>query len=397
MARLRSRAGKDGPVKQITIGGASALLALSCLMLSSSAGAAPTKAPGHSNLVRCANVAKSHRTVTERDIKACAGIWHGLGRHCANGATVMLAKVGKVDFALRRGYRPVKVGTGNKLNLTNSCGVATTTPTSPPVASAGIQIGPGPQTNFTVQPQPAAGSCHYTYVFAFPLPDRRCTPGAINPQVTQSNVVSTICKSGYTSTIRPPEDITEKEKAANAPAYSYRGSFHTAEYDHLISLELGGDPNDPANLWVEPNDRSNATSTSNTKDVLENRLNSLVCAGEITLATAQAAIAINWVVAYGKYVTTPVAPVTGTTTTAPRATTATQPPPPPATTPPATTPPVTTPPVTTPSGCHPLSSGGNCYKAGELCSAADHGLTGVAGNGETITCEDNDGWRWEPT
>jgi hypothetical protein len=24
-------------------------------------------------------------------------------------------------------------------------------------------------------------------------------------------------------------------------------------------------------------------------------------------------------------------------------------------------------------------------------------MTGVAGDGETITCEDNDGWRWEPT
>jgi hypothetical protein len=24
-------------------------------------------------------------------------------------------------------------------------------------------------------------------------------------------------------------------------------------------------------------------------------------------------------------------------------------------------------------------------------------VTGVAGNGETITCADNNGWRWEPT
>lgn len=378
-------------MKQIPVGGA-VLLAVSCLILSGSAGAAQTKAPAHSKVVRCANVAKSLRAVTKSDIKACAGIWNGSGRHCANGATVMLARVGRIDYALRRGHRPVKVGSGNKLNLTNACGATTTTPTSPPVASAGIQTGPGPQTNFTVQAQPTAGSCHYTYMEAFPLPDRRCTPGAINPQVTQSNIGSTICKSGYTSTIRPPEDVTGKEKAANAAAYSYSGSFHTAEYDHLISLELGGDPNDPANLWVEPNDRSNATSTSNTKDVLENRLNGLVCTDEITLATAQAAIATNWVVSYGNYVTTPVAPATNTTTTALRATTTTSPPPPSATTPSATTPP-----VATPSGCHPLSSGGNCYRAGELCSAADHGLTGVAGNGETITCEDNDGWRWEPT
>jgi hypothetical protein len=23
-------------------------------------------------------------------------------------------------------------------------------------------------------------------------------------------------------------------------------------------------------------------------------------------------------------------------------------------------------------------------------------MTGLAGDGETIICEDNDGWRWEP-
>jgi hypothetical protein len=24
-------------------------------------------------------------------------------------------------------------------------------------------------------------------------------------------------------------------------------------------------------------------------------------------------------------------------------------------------------------------------------------MSGVAGDGEAITCEDNDGWRWEPS
>jgi hypothetical protein len=119
--------------------------------------------------------------------------------------------------------------------------------------------------------------------------------------VTQGNISSTICASGYTETIRPPESITEPEKAASAQAYGYTGSFHTAEYDHLISLELGGDPNDPANLWVEPNDRPGATTTDNTKDVLENRLNALVCSGQMTLAAARSAIATNWVAAYQQY------------------------------------------------------------------------------------------------
>jgi hypothetical protein len=47
--------------------------------------------------------------------------------------------------------------------------------------------------------------------------------------------------------------------------------------------------------------------------------------------------------------------------------------------------------------CTPLSNEGTCYEAGEYCRDSDHGATGVAGNGETITCANNDGWRWEPS
>jgi hypothetical protein len=119
-----------------------------------------------------------------------------------------------------------------------------TTTTAAPSAS-GIEIGPGPESTYSVQPQPSAGTCHYTYVYSYPLPDSHCTPGAVNPQVSQANIGSTICRSGYTSTIRPPESVTEQEKYASAAAYGYTGSLHTAEYDHLIPLEMGGDPNDP--------------------------------------------------------------------------------------------------------------------------------------------------------
>jgi hypothetical protein len=123
--------------------------------------------------------------------------------------------------------------------------------------------------------------------------------------VTQATIGSTICRSGYASSIRPPESVTEPEKAASARAYGYSGPFSTAEYDHLVPLELGGDPNDPANLWVEPNDNPNATSTFNSKDVLENRLNALVCSGQLTQAAAQDAIASNWVAAYRTYLEQP--------------------------------------------------------------------------------------------
>jgi hypothetical protein len=48
------------------------------------------------------------------------------------------------------------------------------------------------------------------------------------------------------------------------------------------------------------------------------------------------------------------------------------------------------------SGCHPKTDSGNCYEPGQFCRTSDHGVSGVAGNGEAIICEDNNGWRWEP-
>jgi hypothetical protein len=49
------------------------------------------------------------------------------------------------------------------------------------------------------------------------------------------------------------------------------------------------------------------------------------------------------------------------------------------------------------ASCYPTSDEGTCYEPGEFCRDDDHGVTGLAGDGETITCEDNDGWRWEPS
>lgn len=54
------------------------------------------------------------------------------------------------------------------------------------------------------------------------------------------------------------------------------------------------------------------------------------------------------------------------------------------------------PPPPAPASCYPKTGGGNCYEPGEFCSKAEHGETGVAGDGKTITCQDVGGyWRWE--
>ena len=102
-----------------------------------------------------------------------------------------------------------------------------------------LSYGPGP-THYTVQPQPPLGACHYQEAENGEiLPDPTCTPGALNPKVTQDTLATTICKPGYTKSIRPSSSITQAEKKANALAYSYQGAAADTEYDHLISPGAG--------------------------------------------------------------------------------------------------------------------------------------------------------------
>ncbi|MDT0470146.1 hypothetical protein [Streptomyces gibsoniae] len=52
-----------------------------------------------------------------------------------------------------------------------------------PAEAVKIPVGAGPQTTYTVQQQPPAGSCHYRYEHGEPLEDLACTPGAVSPAV----------------------------------------------------------------------------------------------------------------------------------------------------------------------------------------------------------------------
>ena len=63
--------------------------------------------------------------------------------------------------------------------------------------------------------------------------------------------------------------------------YGETGPLSAYQEDHLISLELGGDPADPRNLWPEPYPRAAQM------DQIENELNAQVCDGSLTLAQAQ--------------------------------------------------------------------------------------------------------------
>src|SRR5215472_4340170 len=102
------------------------------------------------------------------------------------------------------------------------------------------------------------------------------TPGALNPDVTQATIHSTICVAGWTRTIRPPVEYTNALKLQQMRRYGETRSPSRYQEDHLISLELGGAPRDPRNLWPEPYPRAAEV------DKIENELNAKVCSGALS-------------------------------------------------------------------------------------------------------------------
>lgn len=177
-----------------------------------------------------------------------------------------------------------------------------TAPVTPPATvktSTTARGGVGSTTTASASaaaPPAAPGStgslCRARTVIGGVLPDPACTPGATNPAVTQANIAATVCRNGFTASIRPPAAYTDALKRQQIIAYGYAdqrpGSY---EEDHLIPLELGGAPSDQRNLWPEPG------AAPNRKDQIESDLRAKVCAGTTPLALAQQRIATDWTAA----------------------------------------------------------------------------------------------------
>lgn len=122
--------------------------------------------------------------------------------------------------------------------------------------------------------------------------DRRCTPGAVNPDVTPQTIKTTICVKGWTATVRPPASYTGSLKRQQKVRYGEATVPDSAlEEDHLIPLAVGGAPRDPNNLWPEPRSGADAAAA---KDREENQLHADVCAGRMSLADAQRKIVADW-------------------------------------------------------------------------------------------------------
>jgi len=147
-----------------------------------------------------------------------------------------------------------------------------------------------PQAAVTVPAPPVPTGCHARGTPPRVLPDPTCTPGALNPAVTQATIRTTICVRGWTATIRPPLSWTEPIKRRLMRSYGYPAgtSLRTVELDHLTPLELGGAPAVVADLWPEPG------ASPNLKDTVESTARARVCSGRMTLVDAQTRIATDW-------------------------------------------------------------------------------------------------------
>jgi hypothetical protein len=90
-----------------------------------------------------------------------------------------------------------------------------------------------------------------TPAFADDLPNPNLTPGAVNPDITQANIHSTICVAGYTMSIRSPANYDNAIKRKMIDQYGYKDKkMADYELDHLVPVDIGGSQTDPRNPFT---------------------------------------------------------------------------------------------------------------------------------------------------
>jgi hypothetical protein len=168
---------------------------------------------------------------------------------------------------------------------------STTPPSTQTQQNANNTSAPPPSSSLPMSPSSTTipSACH---ILNGGLPDPICTPGAINPSVTQDNIKNTICVPGYSRTVRPPVSYTTPLKIKLMQSYGFTDSRSNYELDHLVSLEIGGNPTDVRNLWPEP---GYGQYNFHIKDRFENYLHKQVCNGSKRLSEAQKEIATDWI------------------------------------------------------------------------------------------------------
>ena len=116
------------------------------------------------------------------------------------------------------------------------------------------------------------------------MPDPKLTPGTTDPRVTQATVATTICKDGYTKTVRNVSEAVKKQVMARygLPLTDLK----LVEIDHFISLEAGG-LNDISNMWPQYYDAAPGQSGylgAREKDVVEDYLHRQIYAAKVDMS-----------------------------------------------------------------------------------------------------------------
>jgi 5-methylcytosine-specific restriction endonuclease McrA len=192
---------------------------------------------------------------------------------------------------------PLAIGLGMNATATKTHHATQATSSNSTEVCEDLGIDASASEPFTSVPVPSSKQCHTGMSHDLPIPDPSCTPGAIDPTVTEEVLKDSRFR---TKCIRNLVTSASKKNSTydwyglNHPSNN-TGATQTCELDHLVPLELGGaDTLD--NIWPQcgPDDVGLASRFFKRKDAIENFLTSQVKAGKMSLNDAQHGIATDW-------------------------------------------------------------------------------------------------------
>ncbi|HEY8033899.1 MAG TPA: hypothetical protein VIF02_16385 [Methylocella sp.] len=112
----------------------------------------------------------------------------------------------------------------------------------------------------------------------------------LNPAVTQATIGDTICKPGWTKSVRPHLHAMDQIKRTKLRAAGWTDADKNRfELEYIIPLSLGGAPDDPKNFHLEP-----GNEVVEKKEALEACLPRLVCERRLMLDDARKAVWRDW-------------------------------------------------------------------------------------------------------
>jgi hypothetical protein len=114
----------------------------------------------------------------------------------------------------------------------------------------------------------------------------------LDPRVTQTTIVDTICRPGYADDVLPPFDTLQRQKQ-QLLIQRHVDPQSASDYalDHRMPILLGGSPTAAANLDIR---RWDGRAGQRRKERLAVFLKRCVCTGDMPLAAAQAAMSGDW-------------------------------------------------------------------------------------------------------